>query len=285
MVHRLHMDPSSYDLKWMLATLPEHANGLPLLTLDDVPTAVGDIEVWQQKQKAYLKYKYGASEKQRRIEPNTPGEKSPKSEAPKNRDMPGRVLITSPRSALCCLKAGIEPASLMPKNLQHFQKEVDLEGAPVHAAKRRYQHFETDRQGQLNQLREAYHRVCSCVSMKQFVHLVQRFNPETNYDSALQDDLKDISSIPVVEHDVENHAGPASPTEGDSYNYVQIFRDIDTDDKKYLTQDEIRKADLSVNAKDLFCKMEGYDITLRDTIKGYIAAAILAGNARRAAGK
>eukprot|EP00756_Hemistasia_phaeocysticola_P009529 Hpha_TRINITY_DN14910_c0_g4::TRINITY_DN14910_c0_g4_i1::g.144818::m.144818 len=90
------------------------------------------------------------------------------------------ALITSPRSALCLLRAGVNPTELMPVDGQHFRKTAELEGHSRRIATHRQRHHERRRQDTLRGLQQAYEEVCATLSLEQFVFLLQRYSPESN---------------------------------------------------------------------------------------------------------
>ncbi|KAJ9471111.1 hypothetical protein DIPPA_13964 [Diplonema papillatum] len=106
--------------------------------------------------------------------------------------VPARVLVTSPRSALCCLRVGVRPCDLLPKSVGYFRRQVGLEGAPSHVIQRRHQHSEEQRLQQLAALRAAYHGMKQKIGLPQFISLMRAF--EHDMDPACADNL-DISRL------------------------------------------------------------------------------------------
>eukprot|EP01065_Artemidia_motanka_P022557 TRINITY_DN26753_c0_g1_i1.p1 TRINITY_DN26753_c0_g1~~TRINITY_DN26753_c0_g1_i1.p1 ORF type:complete len:799 (+),score=216.31 TRINITY_DN26753_c0_g1_i1:75-2399(+) len=197
MVHRLQIDMSPYDLRWVPKATAENISAIrPMLTtLSDLPMGPDEVSEWRQKRGKREVRCRGAPAAADTSRPRSAGE-SVRRESRK--PDPGckvhpEAVITSPRSTLCLLRAGVDPRELLPADLSKYRKVADLEGAPPHIAERRHRHHERNRQRALSGLLAAYADMCGRVSLDRFVILLQRYSPESNPDQALLADRVEVT--------------------------------------------------------------------------------------------
>lgn len=150
------------------------------------------------------------------------------------------TVLSSPRSALCCLRAGVDPRDLIPLPLAQFQKEAELEGAAKHIPYRRWEHFEQERQRTLAELRMVYAAMCEAVSMPRLVSLLQRYSPENNPDQALlKDDAEiDESALPPA---TRAEAGAARAARQLRELVRDVFLRTDADNNGVVSFDELKR--------------------------------------------
>ena len=207
MVHRLQFNMSGYNLKWVLSPSAFDVDEVNLLTLLTIPRSLEEMESWEKLQGigivAANKLSHAIKADCRNID-EVEVVKDDASEAQKREHRPpSRAIITSPRSALCCLRSGISPAQLLPKSVDFFKKEVDLQGAPNHASERRYRHFEKERLQSLRQLQKMYESIKETLDLQTFITLIRRFNPENDVGSVDLDEgtiqlLRTMSNQPPL---------------------------------------------------------------------------------------
>ena len=231
-VHRLQLSTGCYDVGWVRRFRGDDAlgpgveaqlAGMRLLTLDDIPVHPSDMPRFLERQKAYLSEKARRAARPTGITALQHFNSPTKSSSPQATTTAGGtaqqqqqhpsvlsdglptapVVLSSPRSALCALRRGVPPAELLPRPLAYFEKQVGLEGAPAHVVERRYKHFEAERGALLTMLLTSYHEICASLTLVQCLRLLKAFNPEHNFDVALQEDLRDaahfVSTLPAEE--------------------------------------------------------------------------------------
>eukprot|EP01062_Namystynia_karyoxenos_P015881 TRINITY_DN15800_c0_g1_i1.p1 TRINITY_DN15800_c0_g1~~TRINITY_DN15800_c0_g1_i1.p1 ORF type:complete len:805 (+),score=259.16 TRINITY_DN15800_c0_g1_i1:117-2531(+) len=200
MVYRLRLDISAYDLRWVPKATPDHVSALTaaglLQTLGSVPLGPDEVAAWKERvqQKEARRKKQHSSDaldSPKRANSPLPVGESQRGQ-PQLSVRPGTI-ISSPRSALCLLRAGVDPHDLLPVELAQFRSTAGLEGAPPHIAVRRHRHHERMRQETLRQLRATYSEMCAKISLAQFVTLLQRLSPpgvEPVPESGADDDVE-----------------------------------------------------------------------------------------------